>query len=310
MLDAARDRAVFQTRAWLEFLERTQGAEPVVADVLRDGRRVGTFTGAIVRRAGVKILGSPFPGWTTTSMGFNLTLGTSRWSAAAALPRFAFRGLGCLHVELKDRGLTGPVPPWVRFSPEPFPTLEVDLTGGETAMFGRMTSACRRALRKSERCGVVVEEASGEAFADEFHEQLREVFARQGLVPTYDVDRVRELIRCLEPTGHLLLVRARSEAGDPLATGIFLGMGRTAWFWGGASHQEGLPLRPNEAVMWFALRHWAARGARWMDLGGGGDHKRKYGPRVLDVPILRRSRLPGLLHARDLAAHLHTRSLG
>ena len=69
-IEAQRGRNVFQTREWLEFVARTQGAEPVVLHFERDGVAVGAFTGLIVRRFGVRILGSPFQGWMTGPMGF------------------------------------------------------------------------------------------------------------------------------------------------------------------------------------------------------------------------------------------------
>ena len=71
-IDDLRTRNVFQTRAWLEFVASTQRAEPVVAHVERDGELVGAFTGLIVKRFGVRILGSPFQGWMTGPMGFSL----------------------------------------------------------------------------------------------------------------------------------------------------------------------------------------------------------------------------------------------
>ena len=88
-LDAFDDRVVFQTREWLAFVAETQGAEPVVCAVRRDGE-VGCFTGLIARRFGIRILGSPFPGWTTGYMGFNLDQDVSRRErCGVALVRFA-----------------------------------------------------------------------------------------------------------------------------------------------------------------------------------------------------------------------------
>ncbi|HEX7300622.1 MAG TPA: GNAT family N-acetyltransferase [Solirubrobacteraceae bacterium] len=301
-MDAFGDRVVFQTREWLEFLARTQGAEPVVAAVMDGDERVGYFTGLVVRRFGLRILGSPFPGWTTESMGFNLDDGVSRREAAAALIPFAFRTLGCAHVELKDRRLERDDDlHGLGFTSEPTRTFEVDLSDDETAIFGRMSSACRRAVRRGEKVGVTVEQATGAAFADEYYAQLVEVFARQSLVPTYDVERVRALIDCLEPTGHLLLVRARSPEGVPVATAIFPAFNRTAYFWGGASVREHQILRPNEAIFWYAMRYWRERGITTLDLGGGGEYKRKYGPRELRLPFFRRSRFPGLAVLREVA---------
>ena len=304
-LDAFADRLLFQTREWLDFVQRTQDAEPVVA-ALRDDERsvVGYFTGLVVRHFGVRILGSPFPGWTTSYMGFNLQDGVDRGEAAEALVPFAFRQLRCLHLELKDRFLQPDDLDRRDFEQSPSVTFEVDLRPPEEEIFGRMTSACRRAIRKSEKEGVVVEEASGEEFADEYFAQLEEVFARQSAVPTYDVSRVRELIRAIQPTGRLLLLRARSAEGKAIATGIFPALNTTAYFWGGASWREHQIVRPNEAIFWYAMRYWKARGISVLDMGGGGDYKRKYGPVELNIPHFRTSRVPGLGTLRELARRM------
>lgn len=298
-LDAYPDRVIFQTREWIDFVARTQRAEPVVAAVLDGGGTVGYFTGLIVRRFRIPILGSPFPGWTTSSMGFNLMPGVSRRDAARALGDFAFGRLGCFHLELKDRALDRDDLHGLGFDCSPTVTFEIDLTREEDELFSAMTSACRRAIRKGAKEGVVVEEARGVEFADEYYEQLVEVFARQSLRPTYGVSRVRELIRCVEPTGHLLLVRARAPDGRSIATAIFPAMNGVAYFWGGASWRRDQALRPNEAIFWYAMRYWRERGMSTLDMGGGGDYKRKYGPRELSVPFFRKSRFPALMTLRE-----------
>jgi CelD/BcsL family acetyltransferase involved in cellulose biosynthesis len=300
-MDALPDRVLFQTRAWMDFLGATQGAEPVVAAVVDDGEDVGCFTGAIIRRFGIRILGSPFPGWTTESMGFTLRDGVDRDAAAAALIPFAFRTLGCAHVEIKDRRLVPDDPGALGYAAEPTLTFEVDLARDEAAILQGMSSACRRAIRRGVKVGVTVEQAGGTGFAAEYHAQLVEVFARQSLVPTYGVDRVRALISCLEPTGRVLLLRARAPDGRPIATGIFPAYNGTAYFWGGASLREYQILRPNEAIFWAAIQYWRARGMTCLDLGGGGDYKRKYGPTEVRVPHLRASRFAGLSALRGLA---------
>lgn len=306
-MDAFADRLVFQTREWLEFVSRTQDAEPVVAAVVRRGETVGFFTGLIVRHFGIRVLGSPFPGWTTSSMGFNLEDGISRGEAARALVPFAFGPLRCLHLELTDRLLAADDLQAPAFRCTPKVGLEVDLRGSEDEILGRMTSACRRAIRRATKVGVRVEEAAGEEFADEYHGQLVEVFARQGLEPSYDAERVRALIGCLQPTGRLLLLRAVGPDGARIATGIFPAMNATAYFWGGASRREHQIHRPNEAIFWYAMRYWGSRGITALDMGGGGDYKLRYGPRQFTVPSFYRSRLPGLSRLRDLAWYVKAR---
>ena len=308
-IDAVRMRNVFQTREWLEYVARTDRAEPVVAHVERDGELVGAFTGLIVKRFGVRILGSPFQGWMTGPMGFSLQPGVPRAEAMKALLPFAFRKLGCLHVELMDRHTGFEELDGLRARLVQFPTFELDLTQDEDALFAGMTSACRRAVRKGQREGVRVEEAHGVEFADEYYDQLLAVFERQGhgRKPPYSRERVREMIRCVEPSGNLLMLRAIAPDGERIATAIFPAREEFAYFWGGASWPSHLIVRPNEAIFWHAIRHFRERGVRMLDLGGGADYKRKYGAPEKLIPYVRKSRVPGLVALRDLAAHVYKR---
>jgi hypothetical protein len=303
-VDAFSDRNVFQTAGWLEFVARTQGAEPVVARLERDREVVGWFTGLIVRRYGVPILGSPFQGWTTGPMGFNLAPGIDRREAVEALLLFAFQRLRCLHLELLDRRARFEELSGLGARLAEFNTYEVDLAREEGEIFGGMSSACRRAIRKSAKEGVRVEVAHGIEFADEYYAQLEDVFAKQSLRPPYGVERVRELVRCLEPSGQLLLVRALSPQGDRIATAIFPVLNEFAYFWGGASWRTHQILRPNEAVFWYTMRLLRERGIPLLDLGGGGEYKRKYGPRERRIPFFRKSRVRGMMMLRDVAARI------
>jgi len=300
-LDALPDRVLGQTREWLEFLAETQGGDPVVARLIDCESAVGFFSGLRFRRFGVHILGSPFPGWTTPFIGFNLDEPLEHDRVLPALERFAFRELGCMHVELRDKMFRSDVasPGWER---GPEPTLLLDLSLSEEELLGRMSSTRRRNIRLAERNGIVIEEATDIAFADDYYAQLKDVFAKQSLVPTYGVERVRALIRHLLPTGRLLLLRARTEDGRCVATGIYPGFNGVAQFWGGASWRSDQHLRPNEAVMWQAIRMWRSRGVRELDMGHGAAYKRAWGdPVEVDVPYLRRPRVRGILRARKVA---------
>jgi len=298
-LDEFEDRTVFQTKEWLEFVAETQNARPVILE-LRDGGTVaGYFSGLTFRRFGVKILGSWFPGWTTPYMGFNLLPGVSRSAALGAVEDAAFGKLGCLHLELCDPCLVPEDGRGLGFICDSFPTYRTDLTKPEAEIFSGMTSACRRCIRKAEKCGVVVEEAHDVGFADEYYGQLKEVYARQRLVPSYRVDRVRALIKHLAPTGRLLLLRARDPQGNCIATGLFPGFNKMAEFWGAASFQSGQILRPNEAIQWYAMRYWKSRGIEVYDWGGENPYKEKYGCVPFAAPRFAKSRYKLLAKMRD-----------
>ena len=105
-LDAFDDRTFSQRRCWLtprSVHERTNH------HCRARSRRGG---GGLFHRDRFQpvwcfpILGSPFHGWTTPYMGFNLAPGIPRGDALQALERFAFGELGCVHLEVTDRYLT------------------------------------------------------------------------------------------------------------------------------------------------------------------------------------------------------------
>jgi hypothetical protein len=296
----------FQSRAWIEFLADVQRAEPIAATLMDGSQEIGRFTGLMVNKFGLKVLGSPLPGWTTPYMGFNLREGVPAQVAVRALLDLAFRELGCVHLELRDRWLTETDVAGFGFGRRDDVgyddrTFEIDLTRSEDEIFKGMESACRRCIRQSEKRGVTIEQAHGEGFADEFYPQIRDVFLRQGLVPTYSLDRVKALIRHLEPHGQILLLRARDAEGRCIATGLYPAFNDTALFWGGASLKEHQHNRPNEALHWHAMRYWRERGVARYDLGGFMEYKRKYGGEEVSIPGFRRSRSPLFAAARSFA---------
>jgi hypothetical protein len=76
---SAAERMIYHTDEWLQFVAASQNAEPVRAVLAENGRVVGETCGLIVSKLGMKIFGSPLPGWTTMYMGFVLDPGVPRW---------------------------------------------------------------------------------------------------------------------------------------------------------------------------------------------------------------------------------------
>jgi hypothetical protein len=304
-LEAGGAGTIFQAPAWLAFLSATQHGEPVLAALTDGNSYIGYFTGMIIRKAGLRILGSPFPGWTTDYMGLAISPDTDRRMAVRALIDFAFHELGCAHLEVMDRNLTLSDLDGLGVQHRMYRGFEIDLKRDESEIFSKMTSACRRCVRKAAKEGVIVETVHDLQFADDYYSQLQDVFAKQGRMPTYDLERVRQLISHVHPTGHLLLLRARDRSGHCIATGIFPHMNGFLYFWGGASWRAFQGLRPNEAVQWEAIKIGRRKGLHTYDMGGGGDYKRKYGGSEIEVPWFRKSKYPWLRFMRELAERGH-----
>jgi CelD/BcsL family acetyltransferase involved in cellulose biosynthesis len=299
IVDAHPDAEVFHGPAWIAFLAASQSAEPVVAVVRADGRTVGHFVGGLVRRFGMRILGSPLRGWGTQCMGFLLDPGVDRRAAAQALLPFAFSDLRCMHVELADRRLTRELMAGSDYLVEVGRTFVIDLDRPEEAILAAMRPRTRTYVRQAERRGLRTERATTLDFADEYYEQLAGVFGRQGLVPTYGVDRVRQIIQALGPTDEVLLLRVRAANGDSIATSVVVGRNHRAVMWGAAFGRDRADLHPNEPMHWAAMRYWRSRGLARYDMGGGGDYKVKYGGTEVATVHLHRSRYVVLRYGRS-----------
>jgi len=306
-LDQFADRTVFQTREWVHFIAEAQNAQLVLAELRDESEVLGYFTGLTFSKFGMKVLGSSFPGWTTPYIGFNLIPGVARSAALEALEKFAWDDLKCLHMEVSDPNFAFDDGEAAGFKTEYYASYRTDLTRSEEELFGNMESACRRCIRKAEKSGLRIEEAHDLAFADEYYEQLKDVFAKQSLVPTYSVERVRALVRNAEPGGNLLLLRARDPEGKCIATGIYPGFNQIAEFWGNASFRAYQNLRPNEACHWYAMRYWKKRGASIFDWGGEGTYKEKYGCTPHRVPWFTKSRYQIVGKLRNEARNMFAR---
>ena len=305
-LDGFGDRMFSQRRGWLEFVSNISGGRIIIAALKDGGEVVGYFSGILFHRLGVPILGSPFQGWTTTYMGFNLEPDVSRVEALVALKRFAFKELGCLHLEILDRYLTMEDVAALDVDVTVEPTYVTPLHLDEEQIFASMNSACRRCIRKAEKNGLIIEEAAPEGFADEYYDQLIDVFAKQGLKPAYSKQYVQALIDSVHPSGDALLLRAKTQDGEKIASAIYFGHKEHSLFWGNGSLRSHQILRPNEALHWYALRYWKRRGVKFHDWCGPNDYKRKYGPQPYNVPRIRISRFRALGWARDAAFHIYT----
>jgi hypothetical protein len=284
------ERLVCHSSAWLSFLAQSQQGEPVAAVLWQGDHVVGVFAGMVVRKLGLRILGSPFPGWTTPYMGLNLVAGASRRDAVHALVRFAFDELGCVHLEMMDRRLQLGDLDGIRFEHRIFQSWEVDVDRADDELLASFSRAARWCVRKAAKEGLVVEETDDPGFGAEFYAELQDVFARQRLVPTYPAKRVEQLIRTI-PRHELLLLRVRTSAGQPAATGVFHALdAQRAYGWGFASWRDQQHLHPNELLLFEAMRRWRDRGVSVLDLAGSGDYKRKYHPRPIAVPWIRISK--------------------
>jgi hypothetical protein len=152
----------------------------------------------------------------------------------------------------------------------------------DAEMWARLSSECRNRIRRATRNGLQVESVTDRAFIDTYYAQLREVFARQSLVPTYGLHRVASLWDELMPLGKLLALRVVRD-GNVLATGLFPFDDRALFFWGGASWTRSYAECPNELLHWHAMRFAAERSIPLYNMSGIGRFKGKFGGTAVAV---------------------------
>jgi GNAT acetyltransferase-like protein len=304
---------IFQSLPWLNLLSTVHGIEPVILSVKSNDQICGYFFGLIVKKFGLRILGSPFRGWATYFMGFNLKPNVSRNEVLQAFPPFVFNCLKCHYLEIMDPCWDDDAKINLQYKVDHLPWFALDLVPNEDTIFARMKDTGRRGIRKAMKSGVTVEEASDLDFAKDYFDQYQEVMSNKSLQTPYGLERIQQLIENVYPTGSLLLLRARNPEKQCIATGIFLSLNKTAIYWGGASWKQYQSLHPNELIMWQAIKTVKSRGAQKLHLGGEAEQfKLKFGSTDAQIFRLRKANnilLDHMLHLASLSTNPRYRNL-
>jgi 2-polyprenyl-3-methyl-5-hydroxy-6-metoxy-1,4-benzoquinol methylase len=134
-------------------------------------------------------------------------------------------------------------------------------------LWGALTPAFRRGVRKAQAHNVDVVEAHDGAFLDEYWQMCKEVYRGSGRPPHLSRDFYAAAWESLAPLGKIRALLALRE-GELLAGALFLLHGDQAYYLSGASHIWGLPWRPNNLIQWHFLDWAGSQGLSCYDLGG------------------------------------------
>jgi len=141
----------------------------------------------------------------------------------------------------------------------------IDLRGTPEALFSRLEGAVRRGIRKAEAAHIQIEFADGEPAMRMFfllHSQTRK---RHGL-PPQPFRFFQNIVKHGLERGCGFIVLARLEQ-RPIAGAVFLHHGREAIYKFGASDLSFQNLRPNNLIMWQAMKKYAEKGITRLHLG-------------------------------------------
>ncbi len=267
-------KTLFHETCWLRFLERSQGAKIRGLKLLDErGAVAGYFCAGEVRKGFFRLLGSPLQGWTTYFMG-PIVNQIRTETLLSALERY-YRDHRVDYVELANLALPDSAMRNAGYESEA--NLDFLITiDTETAMWARLSKTLRNDIRRARNNKLRVERATDGEFVSQYYTQLEDVFARQGLVPTYGVAQVQALWDCLMPAGRLLALRVL-EGDEVIATGLFPFDERVIYGWGWAARVDKYVLRPYPLLLWSVICFALENKISSFNIGGGPMFKAKFG---------------------------------
>lgn len=300
-----KNKSVFTTPEWLEYLEKTNNQPIKVIQIEKNGSVVGFLTGQVVQKSKVRIFAAPFKGWSTCYMGFELYDYSDITTIISEISAFIFKELKCLYIEIVDRFIPieslGKVTD-TNIATDAVTTLELDIDRTDEELFKVFKTDCRNYIRQFERKGAVIKKVKPtQQFVDNYYDQLIEVFAKQNLVPTYSKKKVEDLVFSFKDSDNMLCYEVYDPDGKSIATSIFFSYGDYGYFWGAASYREFQFYRPNEYMIWSAIKEFREKGIKTFDMVGYRKYKMKFGPTSVQYPRIMLSKFKILFPMRNFA---------
>lgn len=304
------NKSVLTTIDWIKFIEEDSKAVPYILRITSNDELVGYFSAMIIKKLGVSIMGSPFPGWSTPYMGLDLLDAAKNSEVLVELIDFIRKTENCMYLQISDRDFVkeeiedlAKSNGFIVGSSE---TLEVGIEGDDAIQYKKMKTDCRNFIKQFERRGANIEQAiPNDEFAEEYYNQLLDVFDKQDLIPTYTVDKVKCLLKHLSMSNSVLCLRVKDPEGTSIATSIFPGFNKKMFFWGGASLRPYQQYRPNEYMIYTAMRYWRERGCTEFDMVGNRAYKMKFGSWIVYYPVIIVPKYRILVPLKNMAARLY-----
>jgi hypothetical protein len=142
---------------------------------------------------------------------------------------------------------------------------EINLTGGDEAIFGRFENSVRRAIRKAEKSNVKAHVLRTPAAMRTYHALHCQTRLKHGVPPQAFPFFNNIFEHVIKPGGGFVVVA--EHEGRAVAAGVFLHHGRNGIYKFGASDASGLHLRGNDLVMWEAIKTCAGLGCEVFSMG-------------------------------------------
>lgn len=299
------DQTIFQTSLWIQFLIIDQNIKPVILKIYENEDLKGVFVGGIIKKFGIKILGSPFEGWLTPDMGFIDINNLNFMEAISSVKKYAFNNLNVHFIRIISKNINdNDVSELdnIYYSK----TLVLDLKKNSEELLKSFTKRGRKSIRQSGRKGAIFKKVNfDDEFIDIYYNQLEDVFAKQRLKPFYGKRKLQNIASVFyENQQYIDAFVAYSPDNEPIASRFSFIYNNWAYGMGSASYREFQRYLPNEGLYWNFLNNCLEKEVEFLDMVGYRNYKLKYNPELKEVPVIILEKYPGLIKLQDLAKRL------
>lgn len=288
---------IYTTHFWLNYLMVETKGKPVIIKISFNGCSC-YFIGVIFKKFGFKLCGSPFEGWSTPYMGFldiNIFNEETRATIIKTTFLYLFKIKKCFYVQICDWNIDVAFAKKYSFKYEMHETYFLNISPSEDELFSSFKTCvrtnCRAFLRRGAR---LVDEEPSVKFCNDYYEQLLNVFERQKLKCFYSKGKLNRLFNSFSRNLDNIYCENVYAPGEnkSIATGIFFGYKKRCYFFGAASYSNYYKYKPNDYVIWNAIKKWKNYGCTEFDMLGVRDYKEKFCPTLVQKPIIYASKIP------------------
>jgi hypothetical protein len=258
LVDAHPESSFFHGSAWARVLQETYGHRPLYFCRLENGR--------LKELLPVMEVSSPWTGRRGVSLPFTdfcpvLTTGDGDGAHLHSTAMEKGRERNWRYLECKSDHHE-----WPGSSPAlMFYGHVIDLDRSEQTIFKGFPGATRRNLARAESAGLQITFDTSLESMRTFY-SLHSLTRRRHGLPPQAFRFFKNIVQYVLGPGHGFIVTARA-GNQPVAAAIYFHQGRRAIFKFGASDHAFQHLRPNNLVMWEAIKRYAADGFKSLHLG-------------------------------------------
>ncbi len=150
---------------------------------------------------------------------------------------------------------------------QPYRTLWLDVSPPLEELRKNLSSNWRNHLSVAEKRELALTEGTSDEMFGTFLDLLTQTMSRKGFTPGVDYQQYRQIQREL-PEHLKLRIFVCHHAGEPVAAGVFSGIGTGGVYLLGATATTGAKANASNLLHWGVIKWLKSRGCRIYDLGG------------------------------------------